>query len=140
MNFRTRQANEPDVNITPLVDVVFLLLIFFMVSTTFKDDSEIAVNLPKASEQLTEIERKTIDIVIDEQGQYYINQQRLINSQMATLVRALQEAAGDDKSPVIVIKADAKTAHQAVVTAMDATRKAGYSRIGFATTGTAEAQ
>lgn len=140
MNFRSRQGTEPDVNLTPLIDVVFLLLIFFMVSTTFKDESEIAVNLPKASEQASEIKQETIEITIDDEGQFYINQQRLINTQIATLRRALQEAAGNEKNPVIIIKADAKTPHQAVVTAMDATRQAGYSRLGFATSNFAESQ
>ena len=133
MNFRPQRGEEVDVNLTPLIDVVFLLLIFFMVSTTFKDQSEIEIQLPNASEEPKEIAVESIEITIDAQGQYYVNSRPLVNSQLATLKRALEEVAGSEKDPVIIVKADAMTPHQAVITAMDASRQLGFGRLGFAT-------
>lgn len=133
MNFRGKQKESPDVNITPLIDVVFLLLIFFMVSTTFKDNSEIEITLPKASQAPQETLPQSIELTIDAEGQYYVNQQRLVNTQLETIKRALKQVAGEQESPVIIIKADAKTPHQAVISAMDAARQLGFSKLGFAT-------
>ncbi len=138
MNFRGKQKEGPDVNITPLIDVVFLLLIFFMVSTTFKDNSEIEITLPKASQAPQETLPQSIELTIDAEGQYYVNQQRLVNTQLETIKRALKQVAGEQQSPVIIIKADAKTPHQAVISAMDAARQLGFSKLGFATITNAE--
>ena len=133
MNFRPQRGEEVDVNLTPLIDVVFLLLIFFMVSTTFKEQSEIEIQLPNASEEPKEITVDSIEITIDAQGQYFVNSRPLVNSQISTLKRALQEIAGDEKDPIIIVKADAQTPHQAVITVMDASRQLGFGRLGFAT-------
>lgn len=133
MNFRPQRSEEVDVNLTPLIDVVFLLLIFFMVSTTFKDQSEIEIRLPNASEAPKELNVESIEIIIDAQGQYYVNSQPLVNSLSSTLQRALKEVAGDETDPIIIVKADASTPHQAVITAMDASRQLGFGRLGFAT-------
>lgn len=133
MNFRPQKREEVDVNLTPLIDVVFLLLIFFMVSTTFKDQSEIEIRLPTASEEPKELTVESIEVTIDAQGQFYVNNHPLVNTQLETLKRALQEIAGDEKDPVIIVKADAMTPHQAVITAMDASRQLGFGRLGFAT-------
>lgn len=122
-----------DVNLTPLIDVVFLLLIFFMVSTTFKDQSEIEIRLPTASEEPKEMTLESIEVTIDAQGQFYVNSRPLVNTQLETLKRALQEVAGDEEDPMVIVKADAMTPHQAVITAMDASRQLGFARLGFAT-------
>ena len=133
MNFRgRREGNEPDVNITPLIDVVFLLLIFFMVSTTFQHQFEIGLELPEASSQ-EQIEQQTLQVTIDEDGNFYVNEQRLVNNQTATIKRALEEAAGNDRSTPLVISADSRTPHQAVIKAMDAARQVGLTRLTFAT-------
>lgn len=134
MNLRpNRRREEPDVNLTPLIDVVFLLLIFFMVSTTFTQESEISIELPQASGETSKEEKRLVEISIDAQGRYFVNQQQLINTQLATLKRAMQQQAGTRKSPKLIISADRRTPHEAVVKAMDAARQLGYVHLTFAT-------
>ncbi|WP_198263847.1 ExbD/TolR family protein [sulfur-oxidizing endosymbiont of Gigantopelta aegis] len=132
MNFRHRKAEELDVNITPLIDVVFLLLIFFMVSTTFDRQSELNIELPEASGEISESDRVEIEIFIGPTGKFTINGHETLNSQIDTLLRALREAAGNDNDPRIIIAADKNTTHQAVMTAMDAARQMGFVHITFA--------
>ncbi len=132
MNFRPRKQDEPDVNLTPLIDVVFLLLIFFMVSTTFKHEFEVGIELPESSSEKA-LENTPVDITIDAQGRYYIDGHELISSKLETLKQALRKVAGDNRKMPIVISADSKTPHQAVITAMDAARQLGFSRLTFAT-------
>lgn len=131
MNFRRKREEDFSVDITPLVDVVFILLLFFMVSTTFKQDFKVSLELPKAASD-QKIEERVTEIVIDAQGKFFVNQKQLVNSQPATVKQALQQAQKDVTKP-IVISADGNTPHQAVITAMDAARQAGFSRITFAT-------
>ncbi len=132
MNFRHKKPEELDVNVTPLIDVVFLLLIFFMVSTTFERQSELNIELPEASGEITESEKVEIEIFIGPDGKFTINGNETINTQIDTLLRALREAAGDDNDPRVIIAADKKTTHQAVMTAMDAARQMGFVHITFA--------
>jgi len=131
MNFRHRKAEELDVNVTPLIDVVFLLLIFFMVSTTFDRQSELNIELPEATGEISESEKVEIEIVIGPTGKFAINGNEIINTQIDTLLGALREAAGDDNEPRIIITADKETTHQAVMTAMDAARQMGFIHITF---------
>lgn len=135
MRFRTKQSEGSlsDINLIPLIDVMFVLLLFFVLTTTFNDNSEIEITLPKASQAPQETLPLSIELTIDAEGQYYVNQQRLVNTQLETIKRALKQVAGEQQSPVIVIKADAKTPHQAVISAMDAARQLGFSKLGFAT-------
>ena len=131
MNFRKRKAEEFDVNMTPLIDVVFLLLIFFMVSTTFDRQSELNIELPEASGEISESEAVEIEVFIDSKGRFAINGEQLINNQSDTLLRVLREAAGNDKDPRVIINADKNATHQTVMTAMDASRQAGFVHITF---------
>jgi len=131
MNFRHKKPEELDVNITPLVDVVFLLLIFFMVSTTFDRQSELNIELPEANGEITETEKKEIEIFIKQDGQYVINGQVLVNSKIDTLIRNLREKSGGDESLRVIISADKQSTHQAVMTAMDAARQVGLIHITF---------
>jgi len=126
-------GEDPDVNLTPLIDVVFLLLIFFMVSTTFEKESEISIELPEASGDPVQSQKQTVEIAIDAKGKYFINQQEVINTQLDTLKRAIKKQAGDQKDPPIILSADAKTPHQAVIRAMDAARQLGFVHLTFAT-------
>ncbi|MDH5547082.1 MAG: biopolymer transporter ExbD [Gammaproteobacteria bacterium] len=132
MNFRSKNVEEPDLNITPLIDIVFLLLIFFMVSTTFKQEFEVSIELPKASTDAKLVE-KVLNIGIDEKGQFFINQQKVINTQASHLRRALEKVAGNDRQLPVIISADAATPHQAVITAMDVARQLGFTKLTFAT-------
>ncbi len=134
MRLSRRREDSPDITLTPLIDVVFLLLIFFMVSTTFSQYSQLQIELPEASTDQEEQEQpEHIEIAVDVKGNYYVNGRQLVNAQLATLKRAMREAAGDQKSPVIVISADANTPHQSVITAMDAARQLGFTHLSFAT-------
>lgn len=135
MNLRPNREKEPlDVNITPLIDVVFLLLIFFMVTTTFDRQSQLKVKLPEASASTEKIQSESIILAIDEKGQYYINDKQLVNTTIKTLKQALIKTMSEDKDIPLILKADAKTPHQAVVTAMDAAAQVGLTRLSIATT------
>ena len=133
MNLRKFRRDDISVNLTPLIDVVFLLLIFFMVTTTFRDESQIEIDLPKASNQPIEQVGNPLEIVIDQDGHYYIDKNLLINTQLDTLKRALRKAKGDRENPPVIISADAKAPHQSVVTAMDAARQVGLVHMSIAT-------
>ena len=141
MNLRPHRTESPDINLTPLIDVVFLLLIFFMVSTTFKEDSRIRVQLPEAhGEEAPADEPQLLEIVIDREGRFYVNKRQVVDRRIETLKTAITGAAGEDRELPVVIKADAKTPHQAVMTAMDAASQLGLLRFSFAATDPREPQ
>ncbi len=132
MNFRHKTPDDLDINITPLIDVVFLLLIFFMVSTTFDHQSELNIELPEASGEITKSENNDIEVFISSKGEYTINGKALINTQIDSLIRAMRNVAGDNKDPRVIISADKNTTHQSVMSAMDAARQVGFIHITFA--------
>lgn len=134
MNFRQNQSgDELELNLTPLIDVVFLLLIFFMVSTTFNKQSEISIELPEASGQPLKTDKFVIEIEIDNQGRYFVNQQRVKDNKVTTLKRAIRLTQGKEKSPQLIISSDRNTPYQSVITAMDAARQLGLVNLTFAT-------
>ena len=133
MNLRPAPREPADINLTPLIDVVFLLLIFFMVSTTFNRDSELSIELPAAAAEAQKRRPDSIEVAVDAQGRFYVDGRQLLNTQSKTLRQALENAAGENDSPPIIISADAKTPHQAVVQIMDAARVLGFVRLTFAT-------
>ena len=131
MNFRAPQKEGPDVNLTPLIDVVFLLLIFFMVSTTFNKEAEIQIDLPQASGEKATREEFVVEITIDNQGRYFVNERRLRDSQLDTLKRAISQTIGEQKQPHIIINSDKDAAYQSVMTAMDAVRQLGLNKFSL---------
>jgi biopolymer transport protein ExbD len=133
VNLRPQRREEVDLNITPLIDVVFLLLIFFMVSTTFERESEISITLPEASEEYAETKLDTIEVGIDAEGRIFVNEKLLLNTQVNTIREAIRDGAYDMEEPPIVISADAKATHQLVVRVMDAARQLDMMKITFAT-------
>lgn len=133
MNLRPSKKGDVDLNITPLIDVVFLLLIFFMVSTTFDRSSEINITLPQASEEYKEHQSLTVNVAVDAQGRIFINGQPLVNSQLLTIREALRDAAQGLKNPQVVINADQDARYQLVVRIMDAARQLKLINITFAT-------
>jgi len=136
VNFRRhRRREEPGIDLVNLIDVVFMLLIFFMMSTTFTNETRLRINLPEASGEPRERESDAIEIVVDSHGDYSINDRLLLNNDSLTVLRALQEAAAgrDLATQRVIITADANATHQSVVRAMDAAGKAGLSRIAIAT-------
>ncbi len=141
MRFQSKNEDiEADINLTPLIDVVFLLLIFFMVTTTFSREAEIKLKLPEAtSAEQTSEEDIVVTIQISDIGQFAVQgpeeeaPRELINSTLDTLRRAIERAAGDLEEPIILIRADRLTPHESVVNAMDAARRLGFFQITFAT-------
>ena len=134
MNFRAQQErSESDLNITPLIDVVFLLLIFFMVSTTFQKETQLKLQLPQASDNEQPLPDQSIEVTVNASGNYYLNGTELSDSTATTMRRALARVSRGKKDVPLVIKADARASHQAVVTAMDAAAQLGMVRISIAT-------
>ena len=133
MNLQPGDNDEPDVNLTPLIDVVFLLLIFFMVSTTFEHQSRIKIDLPEASAAPTSQEDDSLEILIDAQGRYFIGDQQVVNTTAKTLKSAISKAVGEREGLAVIIRADATTPHQAVITALDVTSQLGLTHISLAT-------
>jgi len=133
VNIKPSKKEDLDVNITPLIDVVFLLLIFFMVSTTFKHESEITINLPESSSKSPTKEKNLIEIAIDAKGTYYIDKRQVVNTELKTVMAALKKIAGNRKKPTILISADSQTPHQSFIVAMDAARQLGFINISIAT-------
>ncbi len=135
MKFARRGRHEASVELTPLIDVVFLLLIFFMVSTTFIRETQVNLDLPEAEGELQEIEEGVIEISVDRRGDYSVNDRLLVNNEIGTLVRALETVleAGDGERSRLIITADANASHQSVVRAMDAAGRLGLTRISITT-------
>jgi biopolymer transport protein ExbD len=135
MDFRPLPSeDEPRIDLTSLIDVVFILLIFFMVTTTFNRQSELKVDLPQASSEVEKLPEEPIRLVIDRDGRYFINGNEVVNTSEDTLMKALDKALAANRERPVILQADARTEHQAVVTAMDAAAKLGVSQLSIATT------
>jgi biopolymer transport protein ExbD len=133
LKFQRHQADEINVNLTPLIDVVFLLLIFFMVSTTFTRETQLEVDLPQADNTAEVSAERPVEVVITAEGEYRVNGQGLVNAQARTLRMALAKAAADNFELPLTISADARTPHQAVVTAMDVAGGLGFTKLSITT-------
>ena len=134
MKLSLRQRTQPEVNLTSLIDVVLLLLVFFMVSTSFVKQSQIAIRLPEAeSMAIVEEVPLQIDITITESGTYLVNGRELINNRAETIRNALQKTSGNNNTLPLTISADANARHQDVVTAMDVAGRLGFKQISIAT-------
>ncbi|MBK1700819.1 ABC transporter transmembrane domain-containing protein, partial [Thiococcus pfennigii] len=135
MNLRPRRSDTPEINMAPLIDVVFLLLIFFMATTTFKDDTRLAIELPQAQGEPAPAEEvRRLEIRIDRDGQFSVDGQAVVDRRPATLRQALVGALGERRDLPVLIEADARTPHQAVMTAMDVASRLGLVHIQFAAT------
>ncbi|MBB5187425.1 MULTISPECIES: ExbD/TolR family protein [Zhongshania] len=133
MKFKRQRMDDSGVNLTPLIDVVFLLLIFFMVSTTFTKESRLNLELPSAQGDIAPQETKVLEVVIDAQGRYRLNEQALVDHTVQGLMAGMREIAGDDTELPVIITADAKSPHQAVITAMDAAGRLGFAKLSLTT-------
>ena len=134
MKFSGRVRREVEVNLTPLIDVVFLLLIFFMVSTTFTKETHLSIDLPEASLQSIRAKDLQIEILITQEGGFWVNGVALINRKQRTLRSAIDKVSKGDIAIPMVITADSSTPHQSVVTAMDVADQLGFSRLSITTT------
>jgi biopolymer transport protein ExbD len=134
MKLSLRPRTQPEVNLTSLIDVVLLLLIFFMVSTSFVKQSQITIRLPEAeSVAIVDEPPEMIDIMITENGTFLINNRELINNLPATIRNALQKVSHGNNALPLTISADANARHQDVVTAMDVAGRLGFTKISIAT-------
>ncbi|MFV2004186.1 MAG: ExbD/TolR family protein [Gammaproteobacteria bacterium] len=137
MNLRPDHKEESvEVNLTALIDVVFLLLIFFMVSTTFDRHARLKVSLPESSTKTIQQQDAPLVLSIDAKGNYFINDRQVINQSLDTLKQAIRKTIGDEaaiKNTSLVLRADANTPHQSVVRAMDAASQLGLTKLSIAT-------
>jgi biopolymer transport protein ExbD len=134
MNLKPRRAEEPEVNLVSLIDVVLMLVVFFMLSSTFVEEGRLRVKLPEAS--IAPVVRRQGDpivVTVTQGGGYRVNDRELINSSAATLRTALTRVSGADRTSPVVLRADARATHQAVVTAMDVLGRLGFREIDVAT-------
>jgi len=135
----SHQEQDVEINLTSLIDVVFLLLIFFMVSTTFERQAVLKIDLPEASEvEQPREEPRKVELAIDREGRMFLNDRQLVDSRPATVRAALAELTGDQRDVPVIIRADAATPHHFVVTAMDVAGQLGFTRLSIATERIAE--
>jgi biopolymer transport protein ExbD len=140
MKLQRHSTEEPTVDLTSLIDVVFLLLLFFMVSTTFEHQALLKVDLPEASASALEDRPEvpdSLELVIDSEGRMFLNDQRLVDSDERTLRAAIEQAVGEERTLPLVLRADRLTPHHFVVTAMDVAAQMGFSNLSIATDRTA---
>jgi len=133
LKFRREHREEVGINLTPLIDVVFLLLIFFMVSTTFTRETQLSIDLPEAEGKVRDVNEQQIEILIDEKGGYRVNGQGLVDNRMRTLQAAIYKISAGDTTMPMILTADAQAAHQYVVRAMDAAGQMGFVHLSIAT-------
>ena len=134
MDFRRgKHREEPEINLVPLIDVLLVILIFMMVTPTYSKFGELKITLPEASAEKPPKEPNPINVTVDAKGHYLVNNAIVSSTSVDALSLELRKAAGDQKDPVIVINADAKSTHQSVVNVMEAARISGYTHITFTT-------
>lgn len=134
MNLKPRRREDPEINITSLIDVVLLLLIFFMITTTFEREAQLQVSLPEASSEPTEQKSgKALEITINVNGDFFINEQQVLNPRPETLRRAILQTIGERRDLPVIVRADARSPVQSVVTAMDVTGQLGLTQLSLAT-------
>jgi len=134
LKLQNRVKEEPTVDLTSLIDVVFLLLLFFMVSTTFDHQAVLRVDLPDASATGAPIDLpERLELVIDARGLMFLNDRQLVDSEERTIKAAFDEAVGDDRDLPLVLRADRETPHHFVVTVMDVAAQLGFSNLSIAT-------
>ena len=139
MNFRTRPHHEPEINLIPFIDVLLVVLIFLMLSTTYSKFTEIQVRLPVADTEAQRDYPKELIVAVGADGNYSVNRVVMTGRSLEELTAAIAEGAKADKQTVVVISADASAKHQSVITVMEAARRAGLGQITFATQSTSQA-
>jgi biopolymer transport protein ExbD len=129
-----RPVDEPEINLISLIDVLFCLILFLVLTTSFNKRNAMKLQLPQAEAGSVQDQGTPLIVVVDAQGNYYVGNEEVLRPDAATLREALLRAAGDDRSQPVILRADARTQHQAVVTAMDALGRLGFTRLSIATT------
>lgn len=127
-----KKKEDVQINLTPLIDVVFLLLIFFMVSTSFKKETKVSLELPEANGESMDSQTESIEISVSKSGEVFVNGNGLVNREVETIKEAIKQSSTDNQTPVI-ISADADAPYQAVITVMDAAGQAGFKNLTLPT-------
>ena len=133
MNLSPRRREDPELNLTSLIDVILLLVIFFMVSTTFVEEGRLRVDLPTASNEPVRAAQDPIVITVTAQGSYRVNDRALVNNARETLAAAMKKVADGRSGVPVTVRADARASHQSVVTAMDVAARLGFTQVNIAT-------
>ena len=134
MRIRDRRAEDnPDINLVPMIDVILCLIIFFVITTTFDARSVLKLELPKANGERSEAKTKQLSLLINAEGRYFVDDRESLRTDVESLKRTIVEVAGSDRERTVLIRADARTPWQAVITAYDALGQLGFRRIANAT-------
>ncbi|MEO6263680.1 MAG: biopolymer transporter ExbD [Luteimonas sp.] len=128
-----RKDDEPEINMIPLIDVILVLLIFFVITTTFDARSVLKLELPRADGEPSEAQSKALSVLVNADGRYFVGDREALRTDVESLKRIIAEVAGDDRDRGVLLRADARTQHQAVVTALDALGQLGFRNIAIAT-------
>ena len=128
-----RAQDEPDINLVPLIDVILVLIIFFVVTTTFDARSVLKLELPRADGQPSEAQSKALSVLVNAQGRYFVGDREVLRTDVESLKQVLREVRGDDRERTVLVRADARTPWQAVVTAYDALGQLGFRKVANAT-------
>ncbi|WP_269791580.1 biopolymer transporter ExbD [Stenotrophomonas sp. Iso1] len=129
----SRSQDEPHIDLVPLIDVILVLIIFFVVTTTFDARSTLQIQLPTASDQKNTSPPRSLSVLVNADGRYFINDQEVLRTDVEALKQTIAQVAGDDREQTVLLRADARTPYQAVVTAQDALGQLGFRRIAIAT-------
>jgi biopolymer transport protein ExbD len=135
-----RKDDEPEINLIPLIDVVLCLVIFFVITTTFDTRSVLKLELPRADGQPSPTQTKALSVLVNAEGRYFIDDRESLRTDVDSLKRTIAEVAGDNRDRGVLLRADARTPHQAVVTALDALGQLGFRHIAIATAPTPAAR
>jgi biopolymer transport protein ExbD len=133
MNFRHRRSEDPEINLIPFIDVLLVILIFLMLSTTYSKFTELKITLPVADAERARDYPKEIIVGVASDGRYTVNKQAVSGRDVAAIGAALAEASGGSNERIVIISADANAAHQSVINVMDAARRVGLNQLTFAT-------
>ncbi len=129
-----RNDQEPELNLIPLIDVIFVLIIFFVATTTFNQRSALKLQLPTAQAIAKQDPGEPLNVLVDAEGHYFIGENEVLKSDVGSLKEAIVAVAGEDRSMPVILRADARTPHQSVITAMDALGQLGFVKLSIATT------
>lgn len=133
MDFRTASRDEPDINLIPFIDILLVVLIFLVLTTTYSQFTELSINLPQAQANAPKDKPQSVTVAVGRDGRYMVNEQVLPSTQVGALTQALKTAASRNPNMVVIINADAAASHQSVIAVMDAARRAGLGQLAFAT-------
>ena len=134
MRIRDHRAfDEPDINLVPLIDVILVLIIFFVVTTTFESRSMLQLELPQATGEPATADTRALTVLVNADGRYFVQDREVLRPDIDALRQVLAEVAGDERDQPVLLRADARTPHQAVVTALDAIGQLGFTRVSIAT-------